>query len=180
LLYGRDSRLGNLDDFNGGYQPSKFIENLHESWVQAKANILRAAEINKKHYDKKYDKEPPVFKEGEYVRLRQFPTKIELKKKLRNDHYSDLVQITKVISNQNVEIKLKNKSKVVNVKARATRATSDAAANTTNRRSSCDSNHNTSDTSNRRARSTVCRHVGSAAHLGRVEAATTCFGAARA
>jgi hypothetical protein len=49
------------------------------------------------------------------VRVRIPQTKIGLKKKLRNDLWSDPVEITKIHSNQNVEVATKKGSKVLNV-----------------------------------------------------------------
>ena len=71
-------------------------------------------EIKKKTlYDDKYSRPPVVYKEGEEVRLKQPQTKVGLKKKLRNDNWSEPRTITKVINDQNLEIDGK---KVVNVK----------------------------------------------------------------
>ena len=115
LLYGREPRLGDLDNFNIGYQPSKFVEDLMYRWKEAKDKIVKQAEINKEYYDSKYQKEPVKFKENDLVRIRQPQTKIGLKKKLRNDLYSEPVRINKVVSDQNVEIEINNKKKIVNV-----------------------------------------------------------------
>jgi hypothetical protein len=115
LLYGREPRLGDLDNFNIGYQPSKFVEELMYRWKEAKDKISRQAEISKEYYDKKYGKEPTKYKENDLVRIKQPQTKIGLKKKLRNDLYSEPVRISKVLSDQNVEVEVRNRKKVVNV-----------------------------------------------------------------
>jgi hypothetical protein len=49
------------------------------------------------------------------VRIKQPLTKVGLKKKLRNDHWNDPVQIIDVKSDQNIEIELNGKRKIVNV-----------------------------------------------------------------
>jgi hypothetical protein len=116
LLYGREPRLGNLDNYNLGYEPSEFVKNLHERWQDAKARIIKQGEINKEIYDSKYERDPPVYQEGEEVRIKQPLTKVGLKSKLRNDHWSKPLEIQKVLSKQNIAIKLPNgKTKVVNV-----------------------------------------------------------------
>ena len=90
LLYGREPRLpSDLDSFNNHYCPNKFFENLHESWLEAKRHIMKQAEENKRIYDNKYLKDPPVYTEGESVRIKNPATKIGLKKKIRNDWWSD-------------------------------------------------------------------------------------------
>ena len=115
LLYGREPRLGNLDNFNLGYEPTEFIKNLHRRWKEAKESIVRHAENSKRLYDNKYQKPPPLFKTGDLVRVKQPLTKIGLKKKLRNDHWSEPMEIKNVPSEQNVEIQLPNgKRKIVN------------------------------------------------------------------
>ncbi len=89
---------------------------MNESWVLARASIIKAAERNKLAYDSKYKKEHDSFKVGDSVRIKQPLTPVGLKKKLRNNHWSDAVQVTKVISEQNVEVRLPNgKLKVLNV-----------------------------------------------------------------
>lgn len=115
LLYGREARLGDLDNFNLGYEPSEFVENLHWRWLEAKENIVKQAEINKERYDRKYDHPPPKYRVGDLVRIKQPQTKIGLKCKLRNDLWSDPYPITRVTSEQNVEVKINEKTKIVNV-----------------------------------------------------------------
>jgi hypothetical protein len=84
--------------------------------MEAKRQIKKQAELNKSLYDGKYFKEPPSYQEGESVRLKQPQTKTGLKKKLRNDKWSEPYTVNRVISPQNVEIRLgNNKDKVVNV-----------------------------------------------------------------
>ena len=89
--------------------------NLNEQWREAKRNIIKQAEVNKESYDSKYLKNQPVYKEGDEVRVKQLATKVGLKRKLRNDLWSDAYKITKVVSPTNVEIQFKNKTKVINV-----------------------------------------------------------------
>ena len=117
LLYGREPRLpSDYDNYNSDYNPSSFICNLHSNWLEAKRRIVKQAEINKKQYDAKYQKEPPNYRVIELNRLKQPATKVGLKKKLRNDLWSKPFKIIRVISPQNVEIALNgNKTKVVNV-----------------------------------------------------------------
>ena len=88
---------------------------MNEQWREAKRNIIKQAEVNKESYDSKYLKNQPVYKEGDEVRVKQFATKVGLKRKSRNDLWSDAYKITKVISPSNVEIQFKNKTKVINV-----------------------------------------------------------------
>lgn len=115
LLYGREGKLpADLDRYNG-YRPSDFIENINQAWIEAKNNINKQAEINKQYYDSKYTKDPVTFKEGDYVRVKQKQIKLGLKKKLSNQKYSDPCKITKIISDQNIEINVKGKNKIVNV-----------------------------------------------------------------
>lgn len=84
--------------------------------MEAKRHIEKQAEVNKKYYDAKYIKPPPVYKVDELVRLKQPLTKVGLKAKLRNDKWSDPLRISRIISSENVEIELPNKKKkVVNV-----------------------------------------------------------------
>ncbi|CAF0859482.1 unnamed protein product [Brachionus calyciflorus] len=115
LLYGREPRLGEMDNYNLGYEPSQFIQNIHEKWLEARSKIVEKAEINKKYYDKKYKLTQPIFKPNEEVRIKQPQTKINLKKKLRNDLWSDPVKIVDVLSNQNILIENKGKRKIVNI-----------------------------------------------------------------
>lgn len=115
LLYGREARLGDLDNYNNRYNPSEFIQDLHRRWKEAKDNVLKHAEINKDNYDSKYQRKPVKYNDDDFVRLKIHTTKPGLKKKLRNDLYSEPVKINKVLSDQNVEVKIGNKNKVVNV-----------------------------------------------------------------
>ena len=73
----------------------------------------------KKRYDNKYDKSVPEYQENDLVRIKKFQTETGLKKKLRNEIWSEPYKITKVLSKQNVEISdldESNRSKrVVNV-----------------------------------------------------------------
>jgi transposase InsO family protein len=109
LLFGREPRLpADIDSFNKGYEPSEFIKNLNASWIEAKENLIKHAEANKRLYDSKHSKRPMNFEEGKFVREKQQLTKIGLKKKLRNDFWSEPREITKVISEQNIEIKMPN------------------------------------------------------------------------
>jgi hypothetical protein len=106
MLYGRETRLGNMDNYNLGYEPSQFIQDLHNRWQEAKLNILKQAEVVKVAYDSKYVKPPPVYEPGEQVRVKKPLTPVGLKAKLRTDLWSEPVEVTKVLSKQNVEIKL--------------------------------------------------------------------------
>lgn len=115
LLYGREPRLGEMDNYNLGYEPSQFIQNLHEKWLDARCKIIKQAEINKTYYDKKYKSPPPIYKPNEEVRIKQPQTKTNLKKKLRNDLWSNPLKIEDVLSDQNLVVNYKGKSKVVNV-----------------------------------------------------------------
>ena len=115
LLYGREPRLGDLDNYNLGYEPGKFINDLHNNWLLAKHKIVKQAEKNKKLYDAKYKKSPPKYEVNEKVRIHKPQTKVGLKKKLRNDLWSEPVKISKVISDQNIEVEWNNKKKIVNV-----------------------------------------------------------------
>ena len=116
LLYGREPRLpSDLDNFDNSYNPSYFIQDLHESWLEAKRHLSKQAEVNKSKYDSHYDRKPVSYVENDWVRMKKFQTKPGLKKKLRNDHWSEPVQVKKVLSDQNVEVAIGNKRKVVNV-----------------------------------------------------------------
>jgi hypothetical protein len=115
-LYGKEARLGDLDNYNLGYEANDFIKNLRMQWQEAKINIEKQAGVSKKNYDSKYDSKPFEYKEGEYVRLKIHPTKIGLKKKLRNDNYGDPVKINQVLSEQNIEVLIKDKPKIINVR----------------------------------------------------------------
>jgi len=61
LLYGREPRLGDLDNYNIGYEPSEFIKDLHTNWMLAKNRIDKQAEVNKKIYDSKYKQKPTTY-----------------------------------------------------------------------------------------------------------------------
>jgi hypothetical protein len=77
LLYGREPRLGDLDNFNIGYEPSDFIRNIHWRWQVARENCLKQYEKEKERYDNKYDKSLPDYKENELVRVKKFQTETE-------------------------------------------------------------------------------------------------------
>ena len=64
----------------------------------ARWNIEKHAEYSKQLYDSKYKKSQPVYKEGDSVRIKRPLTQTALKKKLRNDNWSDPYVINKVIS----------------------------------------------------------------------------------
>jgi hypothetical protein len=119
LLYGRTARLGDLDNYNLGYETSEFVKDLHESWLEAKENIIKHAEVYRKNYDSKLKNtqdKPIVYQEGEFVRVKQPLTKVGLKRKLRSDHWSEPREVSKVLSKQNIEIILPNgNKKVINV-----------------------------------------------------------------
>jgi hypothetical protein len=115
LLYGREPRLGDLDNYNLGYQPCEFVKNLHQRWQEAKDKIVKAAKMNKEYYDNKYIRQPTKYCVGDWIRVKQPQTKVGLKRKLRNDFWSDPYRITNVLSEQNVEIDYKGQKKVVNV-----------------------------------------------------------------
>ena len=86
LLYGREPRLpSDLDRFDKGYNPGKFVEDLNEQWKEAKRQIIQQAKKNKEIYDSKYQKDKPVYKVGDEIRIKQPATKVGLKRKLRND-----------------------------------------------------------------------------------------------
>lgn len=116
LLYGRDETL--MSDYDlvkqVPYEPSSFIEDLHYGWREAKRIIEENAKRMKETYDKVYQRPPPVYSVGDAVRIKRPQTKVGLKKKLRNDRWSEPVEVTRVLSDQNVEIKLHDKLKVVN------------------------------------------------------------------
>jgi transposase InsO family protein len=78
LLYSREPRLADINNFKSG--PSEFIENLHERWMEAKRHIVKQAEVNKKAYDSKYDKELPVYIVKEFIRVKQPQTRTGFKK----------------------------------------------------------------------------------------------------
>ena len=113
VLFGNEPRLpSDLDNYNS-YRPSEFIEELRYGWYEAKRNIQKQAEIAKKTYGK-YQADPPTYKIGDLIRIRQPLTKIGLKKKIRNDIWSDPMEITRCVSSRTVEVKLPN-GKVKNV-----------------------------------------------------------------
>ena len=104
LVYNRKPRLPcDLDTFDR-FEPSKFMDDINYGWVEAKRQIIEQAAINKKKYESKYQAEPVEYRVGEEVRLRQPQTQVGLKKKLRNDFWSQPKEITKLISPQNIEI----------------------------------------------------------------------------
>ena len=115
MLYGREPRLGDLDNYNQGYEACRFVNDLHTNWLLAKNRICKQAEINKNLYDSKYKKPPTAYNVGDKVRVYKPQTIVGLKKKLRNDLWSEPCRINKVMSDQNVEIEHNNKRKVVNV-----------------------------------------------------------------
>ena len=115
LLYGREPRLGDMDNYNIGYEPSMFVKNLHENWLLAREKIGKQAEISKRLYDSKYKTKPVKYKIGDLVRVYVPQTRSGLKKKLRNDLWSEPWEISKVLSEQNIEIVLNGKYKIVNV-----------------------------------------------------------------
>ena len=91
------------------------MADLHWGWREAKRNIIKYAEINKERYDRKYDNKPIKYQVGDLIRLKMPQTKIGLKSKLRNDKWSEPLEIKKVISDQNVEVTWNDKAKIVNV-----------------------------------------------------------------
>ena len=112
LLYGRDANLpSDLDSFDK-YESSKFMDDINYGWIEAKRQIIKQAEKNKNYYDSKYKNEPVRYSVNDQVRVKQMKTKRGLRKKLRNDLWSEPQIITKVLSEQNVEL---NGKKVVNV-----------------------------------------------------------------
>lgn len=82
LLYGREARLGDFDNYNSGYIPSEFVEDLKKRWREAKAKINKQAEYNEKRYNNKYGKPAPVYVHDELVRIKIQQTKPGLKTKL--------------------------------------------------------------------------------------------------
>jgi hypothetical protein len=116
LLYGRQPRLCDGDDYNTGRDPSWFVDELKDKWADAKANLVKHAVISEEYYNSKYKNPPPVYKEGGFVRVKKPQTPVGLKEKLRSDRWSEKVKINKVISDQNIEVVLPNqKTKVLNV-----------------------------------------------------------------
>ena len=83
--------------------------------MEAKRQIELQASEAKRIYDGKY-KKFPIYKENELARIKNPVTKIGLKKKLRNDKWGNPVKIVRVSSPQNIEVEIKDKRKVVNVK----------------------------------------------------------------
>ncbi|RNA25304.1 hypothetical protein BpHYR1_001126, partial [Brachionus plicatilis] len=100
VLYGREPRLGDLDDYNIGYEPSMFMRNLHENWLLARERICKQADTNK---DCKIQNTKTNLI-GDFVRVYMPQTKSGLKKKLLNDLCSEPWKISKVLSEQNIEI----------------------------------------------------------------------------
>ena len=114
LLFGREPRLpSDLDKYNY-YRACNFIESLHEGWAEAKRQVIKQAKKSKETYDSKL-KTPSTFKEGDLVRLNNPVTKVGLKKKLRNDIWSAIAKVKRVVSPQNLEIEINNKTKIVNI-----------------------------------------------------------------
>ncbi len=112
LVYNRKPRLpSDLDNFDR-FESSKFMDDINYGWVEAKRQIIEQAALNKKAYVWKYQTEPVEYNVGDRIRLRQPETQIGLKKKLRNDIWSEPKVISKVISPQNNEI---DNRKIVNV-----------------------------------------------------------------
>ena len=109
LLYGRDAKLPSDLDKYSDYHPSSFIESLNYGWREAKRQIIRQADVNKRAYDNKYVKNPLIFKEGEYIRLKQKVIKPGLKKKLSGQKYSEPFKVEKVMSKNDIQILYKGK-----------------------------------------------------------------------
>ena len=114
-LYGRNPRLGDLDNFNKGYESSEFVENLRWRWEEIKKKIESTAEITKEAYDNKKKSESNPYSVGDLVRIKNHVTKTGLKKKLRNDLWSDPIKVTKIVSDQNIEIDLNGTLKIVHI-----------------------------------------------------------------
>lgn len=114
-LYGRNPRLGDIDDFNKGYESSTFIENLHWRWAEIKKKIQNSAEINKEIYDNRKKSGSNPFRVGDFVRIKNQQTKTGLKTKLRNDMWSDPVKVTRIVSDQNIEVDLKGEKKIIHI-----------------------------------------------------------------
>ncbi len=114
ILYGREPRLPSDLDIADNY-PSPFIESINYGWQEAKRQILKKGLINKAFYDKKYQSSSPEYIEGEYERLKNHTIKPGLKKKLQHNKWSEPIKVSKIISPQNIEVVVNNKSKVVNV-----------------------------------------------------------------
>ena len=114
-VYGRNPRLGDLDNYNKECDKSNFVENLHWRWREIKAKIEEAAEINKEIYENKNICMSNPFRVGEFVRIKRQETKPGLKKKLRNDFWSDPVEITKINSDQNITVKWNENEKTVHI-----------------------------------------------------------------
>lgn len=83
---------------------------LNYRWREAKENILKRAQENKSYYDAKL-KKPNEIKIGDNVRIRQPQTRTGLKKKLRNDNFSEFARVTNILPHQNIEVVIKNKKK---------------------------------------------------------------------
>ena len=63
--------------------------------------------MNKEYYDNKYLRQPTKYRVGDWIRVKQPQTKVGLKRKQRNDFWSDPYMITNVLSEQNVVIDYK-------------------------------------------------------------------------
>ena len=92
-----------------GYESSKFIKELYLNWILARNKIDGQADTNKRIYDSKYKSKQVSFKVGDKVRVKMPQTKVGLKKKLRNDLWSDPVKRNKI--KQKIEIKNKIRRK---------------------------------------------------------------------
>jgi 3-dehydroquinate synthetase len=78
--------------------------------------VVKHAVISEEYYNSKYKNPPPVYTEGESVRVKKPQTPVGLKEKLRSDRWSEKMKINKVISEQNIEVVLPNqKTKILNV-----------------------------------------------------------------
>jgi hypothetical protein len=111
LLYGREPRLMSDYDVNKYSSSSPFLQDLHSGWVEAKRQLMKQAETSKAIYDSKYVFSPPVYKVGDWVRVKRPQTRIGLKTKLRKDLWSEPFQITRVLSNKNIEVQWTPKQK---------------------------------------------------------------------
>jgi hypothetical protein len=114
-LYGREPRLlCDYDNYNN-QKPNEFVKNLNYRWREAKSLIVEQAIKSKKQYDGKNVKPPCVYKVGDFVRLRSKTIHQGLKSKIRNDKFGDPMEIVEVLSPQNIRIKWKGSTKVINV-----------------------------------------------------------------
>jgi hypothetical protein len=103
-----------LDNYNN-HKPNEFIQNLNYQWKEAKELIKKQAIKSKTIYDGKYVEPPHVYKVGDFVRMHNKTIQQGLKFKLRNDRYGEPCEIIEVLSPQNIKIKWKGKTKVINV-----------------------------------------------------------------